>query len=214
MAKAKKTRTRGAPRAKEAPVSDRREAILKALNRCILRQGFSRSSLTDIAVEAGMSPSHIRYYFEGRDAILEAYQEQICAQILESIRAIEATDPDEWFNEFVTYFIATPWLTPARLNGMLEIYGISVHDKALRRTKADFDTEIRRILTRHFERIELVPSMTATAAAEIAQALEAGLKYTAAFQGRFDPIRAQERFVSTIRLMVSGTDKRTKGDVE
>lgn len=148
-----------------------------------------------------MSPSHIRYYFEGRDAILEAYQEQICAQILDSIHAIEADDPDAWFDEFVTYFIATPWLTPARLNGMLEIYGISVHDKALRRTKAEFDAEIRSILTNYFERVRLVPGLTPAAAAEVAQALEAGLKYTAAFQGKFDPEHARTIFVAAMKLM-------------
>jgi AcrR family transcriptional regulator len=64
MARARKA-TSGEMSLREEQNKERRGKILQALHRCISKRGFSRSSLTDIAIEAGMSPSHIRYYFEG-----------------------------------------------------------------------------------------------------------------------------------------------------
>lgn len=190
---------------------ERKDSILRALHRCIRKRGFSKSSLTDIAVEAGMSPSHIRYYFEGKDAILESYLDQTCNQILESIRAINTEDPDRWFEEFTTFFIGNPWITPARLSVQMEIFGISVHDKALRRIKVEYDQEIRRILEQFFERTGCAPSLTPAAAAEIAQALEAGLKYNTVFQETFDPVHARKIFVAGIQHLSGKPAKRRRG---
>jgi AcrR family transcriptional regulator len=200
MAKAAKTRSKPT-KLREPQNAERVDVILKALHRCISKRGFSKSSLTDIAIEAGMSPSHIRYYFEGKAAILEAYLAQTCTQILDNIRAIDTENPETWFEEFTTFFIGNPWITPARLSVQMEIFGLSVHDKVLRRIKADYDQEIRRILTHYFEQVSCAPGLTPSGAAEIAQAMEAGLKYNTVFQDKFDAAHARQIFVNAIRLL-------------
>jgi AcrR family transcriptional regulator len=192
---------------REEQNKERRGKILQALHRCISKRGFSRSSLTDIAIEAGMSPSHIRYYFEGKDAILEAYLAQTCDEILERIGAIATEDPRAWFEEFTTFFVGNPWITPGRLSVLMEIFGLSVHDKDLRRIKANYDNQIRKILERYFERAGCAPGLTPASAAEISQALEAGLKYNAVFQDNFDPAHARKMFVSAVERL-TGAPRR------
>src|SRR3974377_650880 len=49
----------------------RRRGIFQALHDCVIAQGYAKTTLADIARAAGMSPSHLLYYFPGRDAILE-----------------------------------------------------------------------------------------------------------------------------------------------
>ncbi len=187
---------------REIQNEERRNTILKALYRCIRRKGFTKSSLTDIAVEAGMSPSHIRYYFNGKDAVLESYLEQTCEQILQQIRAIDTSDPHKWYEEFMDYFIGNPQITPGNLSVMVEIFGIAVHDKSLRQIKASYDREIRQILQRFFEQVGCSESLTPVQAAEIAQAIEAGLKYNVMFKDSFDPIVTRQIFTSAMRDLV------------
>lgn len=72
------TRKKRAPSIPRGPAQARaggkhRGGIFKALHDCIVEQGYARTSLTDVARAAGMSPSHLLYYFPGKDAILEDY---------------------------------------------------------------------------------------------------------------------------------------------
>jgi AcrR family transcriptional regulator len=208
MAKARAPRNRDST-SRETQNLERRDSIIRALHRCIAKRGFSKTSLTNIAVEAGMSPSHIRYYFEGKDAILESYLEQTCTQILERIRAIDTDDAERWFEEFTTFFIGNPWITPGRLSVQMEIFGVSIHDKALRHIKVNYDQQIRLILEGYFERVGTAPGLTPKSAAEIAQALEAGLKYNTVFQDQFDPVHTRKIFIAGINHLTgdSSSDK-------
>ena len=82
MARAAKTdprRTRKAPArrvawAGAAPATEReaRGLLVKAALRCIERFGFERTSLSDIASEAGVTRPTVYAYYEGRDEILQA----------------------------------------------------------------------------------------------------------------------------------------------
>jgi AcrR family transcriptional regulator len=188
-------------RTAESAPSDRRQQILQALARCISGQGYSKTSLTDIAVAAKMSPSHIRYYFVGKEAMLKAYLEQTCEGILQEIRAIGTSDADAWLEAFTRFFVGNPRISPVRLKVMVEIFGISTHDPELSRIKSAYDAEIRGILEAYFQGAGCAAGLTPASAAEIAQALEAGLKYNAAFQEAFDAEKARESFLASIRLL-------------
>lgn len=178
------------------PQSDRRQEIVRALHRCIREQGYARTSLTDVALKAGMSPSHIRYYFEGKDAILEYYFERACTEIVAEIRAIRLDDPTQWLRDFTDFFIANPRMSRGGLAVMIEIFGVSVHDPKLRRIKIEYDTAVRTILTNFFTRVGVAPGLTPPLAAEIIQALEAGLKYNAVFQDDFSTQHARAVFLA------------------
>src|SRR5689334_17053902 len=84
---------------------DRKGKIALALDDCIREKGFAATSLTDIALKARMSPSHIRYYFEAKEQILEFYLAAICAQLMKDISAIPKRKPLQWAKDFTAYFI-------------------------------------------------------------------------------------------------------------
>lgn len=188
---------------RETAGGDRRQRILRALGRCIATRGYSKTSLTDIAVAAGMSPSHIRYYFQGKDAILESYLSLTCDAILSEIRAIDVAEPEAWLEAFTRFFVGNPRISATRLKVMVEIFGISTHDPELSRVKSHYDATIRSILEGYFAKVGCAPGLDPASAAEIAQALEAGLKYNAAFQENFDSDRARTLFLAGIRNLVA-----------
>jgi len=53
-------------------VEDRREQIIDAAMRAFAQKGFTRATNKDIAHEAGITPGLIYYYFESKEALLNA----------------------------------------------------------------------------------------------------------------------------------------------
>jgi TetR/AcrR family transcriptional repressor of uid operon len=49
---------------------EKRQEILAAAARCIVRDGFRGASTADICAEAGISPGHLYHYFPSKEAIL------------------------------------------------------------------------------------------------------------------------------------------------
>lgn len=203
-------RSTGAKRSPPPSAAERRGLIVQALHRCIREKGYASTSLTDIAIRARMSPSHIRYYFDGKDAILEYYLETTCADIIRDIRAIDDEDPFDWLARFADYYISNPRISAVGLAVMVEIFGVSVHQPRLREIKTRYDSEIRAVLTTFFERAGTASGMPPAMAAEIIQALEAGLKYNAVFNRLYDPERATAAFMGAIERLLGVTGKLRK----
>lgn len=56
----------------ESNTEARRVQIIEAATRCLARSGVAKTSINDICREAGMRSGHLYYYFENKDAVLEA----------------------------------------------------------------------------------------------------------------------------------------------
>ena len=60
------------PKVSEAHLEQRRNQILEAAVTCFARKGFERTTMADIAAEAGVSDTLAYRYFSGKDEIIEA----------------------------------------------------------------------------------------------------------------------------------------------
>ncbi|HEY1710766.1 MAG TPA: TetR/AcrR family transcriptional regulator [Rhizomicrobium sp.] len=164
-----------------ADTGDRKLAIVRALHRCVRERGYARTSLTDIALRARMSPSHIRYYFDGKEAILQFYFAMLCRDILAEIRRIPFETPAQWLKDFARFYYGNPRISQAGLSVVVEIFGVAMHDAAMRAIKTEFDDAMRAILCRFFEQAGCAEGLTPQTAAELARAMDIGLKYSTAF---------------------------------
>jgi len=61
--------------------SDRHTRILDAAERCFVRSGFHRTTMQDVAAEAGMSPGNLYRYFSAKEAIVIALTERDRARV-------------------------------------------------------------------------------------------------------------------------------------
>lgn len=61
--------------------SERHARILDAAERCFVREGFHRTTIQDIAVEAKMSPGNLYRYFGSKDAMVAGLAERDRAQM-------------------------------------------------------------------------------------------------------------------------------------
>lgn len=184
----------------------RRERIVAALRACMLSRGFAATSLSDIAREAGMSPSHLLYYFKGKNAILHCYWEAVAAGLLERLREIEPAPLEQRLDLLADVFFSGVVATHKEVGIVLEIFGLAVHDKELYRTKAAFDRDIKTWIVRLLEQCPRPLDATLDAAAEAVYSLLMGLCTAAYFDERLGFPKARRIFLMSLR-QVAGFDE-------
>jgi AcrR family transcriptional regulator len=82
------------PRVTEEHLEARRRQILDAAVACFAHEGFHRTTIPNIAREAGLSAGAIYRYFESKDELIEAIADERHArerELLESVRGV--SDP-------------------------------------------------------------------------------------------------------------------------
>jgi AcrR family transcriptional regulator len=82
---------------------DKRGRLLEAAKALIYRQGFSQTTLADIAQESGVPLGNVYYYFKTKDDIAGAVIEDYKQLMLEGLQQLEAgqDDPLERLKAFI-----------------------------------------------------------------------------------------------------------------
>lgn len=140
------------PRRRERS-ADRRQDILQAAAACFRRSGFRGAGIADICREAGISPGNLYYYFESKEALIEA----IAASDLAKLHALLARIDSP--ADLVTLLLQSGNAAPADilLEGTL---GLEILAEASR------NPNVKAILQRHYAAVRetVVESMRAAQA--------------------------------------------------
>ena len=176
----------------------RRREIFKALHECVIEQGYAKTTLADVARAAGMSPSHLLYYFSGKDAILEQYFADVSLRIIERMKGFQAEDPERRISLLAELFFGGQKVTKSEIGFMLECFGAAVHDKRLNREKTRLDRFCKSYLQDLFEQLPCGPTR-AKAAAEVSYAMLVGLRTAAYFDERLSPEQARGLFYAEVQ---------------
>jgi len=182
----------------------RRKRILQALHDCIIEKGYVKTTLADVARAAGMYPSHLLYYFNGKEAILEYYFQTVAERIINRIIGFRNETPIRQIDLLADLFFAGKGMTKSEIGFMLECFGVAVNDRVLQRAKTEIDKQCKEYLTGLFENI---PSGGFKAnpkdAAEIAYAMLIGLRTAVYFDDNLTLPEALRLFRTTM-LNLSG----------
>lgn len=179
----------------------RRRTIFKALHDCILAKGYTRTTLNDIAADAGMTPSHLLYYFKGKEAILEQYFDEVAVRFLAQFERFEGLELAEHVIALADFWFLSPRSTRKEIGFMLECFGAAVNDDILRVTKADFDRQCKRHLADLFAKAPSLSAASETDAAETCYALMIGLRSAVYFDENIGLEDAHRLFLGHIRAM-------------
>lgn len=183
------------------PKIDRRAAIAKALYDCISKQGYASTSLTDVADQAKMSPSHVGYYFDNKAAILEYYSVGLCERILDGLPDLEEGDAERLADGIASFCFGGGQLNTAFLGVIQEISGLAVHDARLLKIKSDHATAWRQYFEAFFERTAPSHGLTPGEAARLAHAMLVGLDTNTLFDRGLSRETAQELFHRALRAL-------------
>lgn len=184
------------------PVTDsnRRTLIGRALYRCIRTKGYAQTQLRDIAQQADMTPSHVRYYFDGKQAILEWYFARTCEIFAQRSQQLLDSKPDNPLDALAqSYFPDSP-RRRAHLQVFVELRALALHNESLNQQVKEHD---RQQIKRCGELLAPLCTAAAThAIAEIAYALAQGL-YMAEALERFDTQASRGYFQQTMQAAIS-----------
>jgi AcrR family transcriptional regulator len=172
---------------------NRRELILEALHDCILRKGYAKTTLRDVARTAGMTASHLLYYFPGKDAILEYYFNVVAQRIMKRIDSFRGNAPGSQVDMLADLFFAGKGITNSETGFMLECYDVQLHAE-----KAALDRFCKDYLEHLFRHVACSGS-EARDKAEVAYALLIGLRTAAYFDERLELAQARRLFHAAIR---------------
>ncbi|MEM1153389.1 MAG: TetR/AcrR family transcriptional regulator [Pseudomonadota bacterium] len=195
-APADKSVTKKVPRGKA-----RRRLIYRSLHDCILEKGYVKTTLADIAEGAGMSASHLLYYFKGKEAILESYFERVSERFLERIDGFRDQSTQDQIQSLADFWFKGEASTRQEIGFMLECFGAAVNDKELQKTKAQFDIHCKQYLS---DLVSHGPSLALGSAddtAEVAYAVMIGLRSAVYFDEGVKLEDAHRLFINSIRAM-------------
>jgi AcrR family transcriptional regulator len=182
---------------------DRRPEIVAALYRAMLRKGFSGTSLTDLAKGAGMSVSHLLYYFSSKEEVLQALAVAVIRGTWETIEASRNRPPEEQCRALADYNFTGPGASPIYRAIVLELMAVSVHDKRLWQISRANARIFRRHLTDIFRNSPRMPGLDADDAGLIAGALWMGLFVNTRFEPDLNRSRAHRLFLQMM-LQLAG----------
>ncbi|MGB0872702.1 MAG: TetR/AcrR family transcriptional regulator [Solirubrobacterales bacterium] len=124
------------------------QEILDAALRCLGRDGFSATSLSRVADEAGVSKRMVLYYFDSREALFDQLAESIGERLITALD--DAIDGLEDPAEAVTAGFSELWTAITADRGLLvALFGVTteaVTDARLDRTVSNFKDRFRDLL--------------------------------------------------------------------
>jgi AcrR family transcriptional regulator len=175
----------------------RRKDIFTALHDCVIEKGYAKTTLADVARAAGMSPSHLLYYFPGKDAILESYFADVSQRIVERMRGFRVESPERQIVLLAELFFGGKNVSKSEIGFMLECFGAAVHDRRLNSEKTQLDRFCKSYLQELFEKLPC-GSSRARDSAEVAYAMLVGLRTAAYFDERLSPEHARRLFSAQV----------------
>lgn len=199
-AESKKTKA-SSPKKQDSRGKQRRKLIYRSLHDCILKKGYVKTTLADIAEGAGMSASHLLYYFKGKEAILEQYFERVSEQFIERIASFREQPPREQIQSLADFWFKSEASTRQEIGFMLECFGAAVNDKVLQKTKAQFDRRCKHYLTELVSQGRSLPIGSATDTAEVSYAVMIGLRSAVYFDDEVELDDAHRLFVGSMHAM-------------
>ena len=135
------------------PRTDRRTLIAKALYDCIAEKGYSNTTLADVAERAGMSPSHVGYYFDNKAAILEYFAAWLYDRVSGRLPGLREAEPEALIDRIAAFRFGEGQMSTQFLGVIQEFSGLAVHDSRFHEIKSAHVADWQKYFERLFERV-------------------------------------------------------------
>ena len=193
----------------EEPTSERRTQILDAAERSFSRAGFHRTTMQDVAAEAGMSPGNLYRYFASKDALVAGLCERNRAELAQEFSAINEHGGD--FLAMLKHIGRKHFedASPDKARLCLEIWSEATRNSAVAAFQTEFDCQMVQQLSGLFEGAKangaIPPGVNSRAAASILDKLAAGLFVRKATASDFEPEREIGEVFAVVEALLNGS---------
>ena len=98
-----------------------------------------------------MSPSHVFYYFEGKDAVLQELYRDLAESLVTSLTALQGLPPEEQFRTMADFAFSGEVFSHDERLVFTELIGQSMHNPSVREIRDGLTTAVVNYLTNVFE---------------------------------------------------------------
>jgi TetR/AcrR family transcriptional repressor of uid operon len=195
----------------DEPEVDRRTHILDAAERSFVRAGFHRTTMQDVAAEAGMSPGNLYRYFPSKDALVAGLCERDRAGLSSEFAEVRGSGDNflEAFRDLGRRHFRDDMCGKSRL--CLEIWAEATRNPEVAALQTDFDIGLNEQFVAAFEAAKEAGAVDASLdsrfAASIISKLADGLFVRRAVATDFDPEREVEEVFAVIGAILTGAVK-------
>jgi AcrR family transcriptional regulator len=196
-----------APLAHAVGSAERRSRILDAAERCFVRAGFHRTTMQDVAAEAGMSPGNLYRYFVSKDAMVAGLAERDRAELGRDFASVPPTDD---FRADFRRLGRKHFQEEPRDKAVLcmEIWAEATRNPAIAAINAEFDQDVRQRLAELFEKGKqhgaVAPDLDCELAALVACIVSNGLFVRRACAKDFDAEREVDSVLAVLGALLDG----------
>jgi AcrR family transcriptional regulator len=172
-----------------------------------VRTGFHRTTMQDVAAEAGMSPGNLYRYFPSKDAMVAGLAERDRAQMGHDFQAFDAGGD---FLRTLHTIARKHFEEEPREKSILclEIWAEATRNPAVAALNADFERDVMERLTGLFLaaqcRGDVPPSLDVASAVRVILMLANGLFVRRAVSASFDARRETAHVLAVIDAILSG----------
>jgi AcrR family transcriptional regulator len=192
----------------EESTFERRRLILDAAERSFTRAGFHRTTMQDVAAEAGMSPGNLYRYFPSKDALVAGLCERDRVGLATEFAEMRESGGDflEAFRELGRRHFEDAACGKAKL--CLEIWAEATRNPAIAALQTDFDRGFEEQLVKAFEAAKeagaISPDIDMRAVASIIGKLGDGLFVRRAVASDFNPEREIAEVFAVVAALLRG----------
>ncbi len=190
------------------PEIDRRTHILDAAERSFVRSGFHRTTVQDVAAEAGMSPGNLYRYFASKDALVAGLCERDRGRMTSEFGALQESGADflSAFRELGRRHFHDDMCGKAQL--CLEIWAEATRNPSVATLQTDFASGLHAHFVSAFDAAKeagaIDQSIDSHFVASIISKLADGLFVRRAVATDFDPEREVAEVFAVIGALLKG----------
>jgi AcrR family transcriptional regulator len=172
----------------------RRSIIVAALRKLIMEKGYAEISLTELAQVAGMSVSHLLYYFASKEAALAELCDNVVEGILSHITSHLEDPPEERIHMLVDHLFLHGVVPREELGIVWELIALSIHKPQIRKKLREYNETMMAYLVDLFEKVPRQRGVSARDSADIAAAVWMGFFTNSAYDELVSNARARQLF--------------------
>lgn len=187
----------------QAAQAGRREQILDAAEACFVRNGFHRTSMQNLAGEAGMSPSNFYHYFNSKEDIVLALAERDRGRAAAFLEEIERTgDRRATFRNILRRVLSEHKRDVAVLR--VEVWAEAKRSPAIAAMISRSAVDARAWFCQVFATLATSPACNPAALFETVDLLIKGIIVNCAVLPGYDPADAVTRLIAIIDAGLDG----------
>lgn len=194
----------------EESTAERRRLILDAAERSFTRAGFHRTTMQDVAAEAGMSPGNLYRYFASKDALVAGLCERDRAGLANEFAEVRDAGGDflAAFRELGRRHFDDSAFNQSKAKLCMEIWAEAARNPAIAALQAEFDRSFDEQLIAVFDSAKqagaIHPDVDTRAVASIISKLGDGLFVRRALSVDFDAEREVAEVFAVIGALLKG----------